>query len=66
MENDNVKKSFGFGTVISWIAIIIFIIWGAYSMGKNSDNELTPQELRENNALCNQWTGEDCPPYSAD
>jgi len=67
------KKSDGTtdgGAIIVWVVLIVFILWGIYTWGVNNTKRslipLTPQEMREENAKCRQWTGKDCPPYSAD
>jgi len=46
--------------MIIWVGIIIFIVWGIYSMGKNSNKKLTPEEVREEKANCYQWYGKEC------
>ena len=66
MENNHSKRPFTLWDKITWAIIIIFIIWGVYSMGKNSNKKLTPEEMRQESANCYKWTGEDCQPYSAD
>ena len=67
---NNDKKPFTLGAKIQWIVIILLVLWGVYTWAANNTKRsltpLTPQEVREENANCRKWTGEDCQPYSAD
>ena len=62
-KNPNIKKTPKLSMI--WIIIILVLIFLVYSMGKNSNKVLTPQEQKEESARCFKLTGADCPPYSA-
>lgn len=58
-ETPNKTESWSFlNSKIFWITIVaLYLIWLGYDMGKSNNTKLTPQEMRENINLCNNWGG---------